>query len=92
MIKKPKKCCPCGSNEHAIPMPIKGKVCHIDFCIAKIVAALNAANIITVASCCGHGKLKPIITILTPEGDRHIRITDNIKEWKQDNNGKGCNG
>jgi hypothetical protein len=35
-------------------MPINGRLQSIDFCIADIVAALNAANIITVASCCGH--------------------------------------
>jgi len=36
-------------------MSIKGRVRGIDYCIADLVAALNAANIITVASCCGHG-------------------------------------
>lgn len=37
-------------------MPIDGRRRDIDLCIADIVAALNAANITTVASCCGHGK------------------------------------
>jgi len=37
-------------------MPIHGRICGIDICIADLVAGLNAANIITVASCCGHGK------------------------------------
>jgi hypothetical protein len=37
-------------------MPINGRVYGIDWCIHHIVAALNAANIATVASCCGHGK------------------------------------
>ena len=32
------------------------KVVGIDACIQPIVAALNSANIATVASCCGHGK------------------------------------
>ena len=36
-------------------MPINGRIRGIDFCIADIVAALNAANITTIASCCGHG-------------------------------------
>ena len=35
-------------------MPINGRVRSIDWCIHRIVAALNAANIPTVASCCGH--------------------------------------
>ncbi|KKK76923.1 hypothetical protein LCGC14_2858740, partial [marine sediment metagenome] len=50
------KCCPVGSYECQVPMPIKGRRQEIDFCIAPIVAALNAANITTVASCCGHGE------------------------------------
>lgn len=41
-----------------LPMPIKRRVENIDLCIADIVAALNAANIITVASCCGHNKIE----------------------------------
>ncbi|HKR59956.1 MAG TPA: hypothetical protein VJS64_09475 [Pyrinomonadaceae bacterium] len=28
----------------------------IDLCIAPIVLALNDAGVVTVASCCGHGK------------------------------------
>lgn len=48
--------CECGTYRHQIPMPIKGRVRYIDQCIANIVAALNAAGIETVASCCGHGK------------------------------------
>jgi hypothetical protein len=37
-------------------MPVRGRLVSIDICIADIVAALNAANIETRASCCGHGK------------------------------------
>ena len=39
---------------HQVSMPINGRVRCIDYCIHRIVAALNAANILTVASCCGH--------------------------------------
>jgi len=56
MIERPLKCCPTGSYKCTIPMPINGRRRDIDLCIADIVAALNAANIVTVASCCGHGK------------------------------------
>jgi hypothetical protein len=35
-------------------MPINGRVQCIDKCIHHIVAALNAGNVRTVASCCGH--------------------------------------
>jgi hypothetical protein len=38
-------------------MPIRGRVRYIDKCIAPIVAALNAANIETESSCCGHGAI-----------------------------------
>ena len=55
MINKPDKCCECGSYECQVPMPLNGRLQGIDYCIADIVAALNAANITTVASCCGHG-------------------------------------
>ena len=47
-----------GNFKNQIPMPIKRRVEYIDLCIADIVAALNATNIITEASCCGHNKLE----------------------------------
>lgn len=39
-------------------MPINGRMQCIDWCIHPIVAALNAAGLTTVASCCGHGKVQ----------------------------------
>jgi hypothetical protein len=48
-------CTPVGGYLCQVPMPLNGRLQCIDFCIADIVAALNAANIKTVASCCGHG-------------------------------------
>jgi len=57
-LAKPKQCCQMGSYECQISMPINGRIRGIDYCIADIVAALNAANIETVASCCGHGDEK----------------------------------
>ena len=44
--------------KHQVCMPINGKVQCIDSCIHHIVAALNAGGVRTVASCCGHGKMK----------------------------------
>ena len=44
-------------------MAIRGRRVDIDLCIADIVAALNAANITTVASCCGHGKVPASIVM-----------------------------
>jgi len=48
-------CTPIGEYSCQIPMPLNGRLQSIDWCIADIVAALAAANIVTVASCCGHG-------------------------------------
>lgn len=67
-MKRPDKCCEIGSYSCQVPMPINGRRQDIDFCIADIVAALNAANIKTVASCCGHpntehGKKRGIISL-----------------------------
>ncbi len=47
-----------GNFKNQIPMPIKRRVEYIDLCIADIVAALNAANIVTEASCCGHNEIE----------------------------------
>lgn len=52
------KCDSCGGSKtyaNQAMLPINGRVRAIDWCIHKIVAALNAANIPTVACCCGHG-------------------------------------
>ena len=72
MLKAPAQHCKCGANEHTVPMPIRGRVRSIDFCISDIVAALNAANITTAASCCGHGRFPG--SVLLDEADRHIII------------------
>ena len=77
MRKKPEKCCSLGSYRCTIPMPIKGRVQGIDFCIADIVAALNAANIETSASCCGHGVMPGSVIL---EDGREIIIVKNAKE------------
>ncbi len=75
-MKKPHKCCKVGSHKHTVPMPINGRVKDIDFCLAPIVAALNAANIITVCSCCGHSKLPQTIIL---EDDVWLLVTDRAK-------------
>lgn len=61
-------------------MPICGRVRGIDYCIADIVAALNAANIQTVASCCGHGKHTAIISL---EDGREITISNPVRPWER---------
>lgn len=71
MIIKPKKCCDLGTYKCQVPMPLRGRRQDIDICIADIVAALNAANIKTMASCCGHGKMDGNIIL---EDEREITI------------------
>ena len=58
-----KKCCDIGTYECQVPMPINRRKQDIDICIADIVAALNAANIITTASYCGHGEIDGAIIL-----------------------------
>ena len=65
-MKKPRRCCGVGTYEHTVPMPILGRSQSVDLCIADIVAALNAANIVTDGSCCGHGKIAG--TVLLEDG------------------------
>ena len=67
-MKKPDTCCEVGSYECQVPMPINSRRQDIDFCIADIVAALNAANIITVASCCGHLEVGLEANIILEDG------------------------
>ena len=71
-MRKPEKCCDMGTYECQIPMAINGRRQDIDFCIADIVAALNAANIKTSASCCGHNKIEGIISL---EDGRDLTIS-----------------
>jgi len=70
---KPKECCDLGSYEHVVPMPIDGRVRLIDYCISDLVAALNAANITTVNSCCGHSIMPGSIIL---EDGRELIIID----------------
>ena len=60
-----------GSYECQVPMAIDGRRVDIDYCIADMVAALNAANIATVASCCGHGKIQASIVL---KDGRELRV------------------
>ena len=69
-------CCEMGSYEHQVPMPLRGRRQDIDWCIADLVAALNAANILTVASCCGHGD-DALANILLDDG--RVLWIDNAK-------------
>ncbi len=82
-IPSPLYCTPMGEYKCQIPMPIKGRRQDVDYCIADIVAALNAANITTEASCCGHGN-DSISSIILTDG-REINIK-NVKYMKRVSN------
>ena len=64
-------CCTFGEYSCQVPMPINGRRRDIDICIADIVAALNAANLKTVASCCGHEQINASIVL---EDGRELNI------------------
>lgn len=52
-------CDSCGGEKtyrNQAILPLNGRTVCIDWCIHHIVAALNAANVRTVACCCGHGE------------------------------------
>ena len=68
---KPNECCDVGTHRHQIPMPIMGRLRGVEYCIADIVAALNAAGIETLASCCGHDEGDGIISL---EDGRELTI------------------
>jgi len=81
-IMQKQKCCDCGCYEHQVPTPIRGRRQDIDYCIADLVTALNAANILTLASCCGHGKQSG--NILLEDGReiiiKNVRCKNPLKE------------
>lgn len=77
---RPTKCCGFGTYECQVPMPLNGRVQGIDYCIADVVAALNACNIRTVASCCGHGKLTAFVRL---EDGREIKIKNAVRPWER---------
>jgi hypothetical protein len=68
---KPKKCCDFGEYKCQVPMAINGRRCDIDYCIADIVACLNAGGLKTIASCCGHKKIDGSIVL---EDGRELKI------------------
>ena len=76
---RPTKCCEIGTYKCQIPMPLNGRLQSIDYCISDIVAALNACNIKTMASCCGHGKFPAKIIL---EDGREIQIKNAVRPWE----------
>lgn len=79
MSARPIKCCGMGTYDCQVPMPLGGRLQGIDYCIADLVAALNAANISTVASCCGHDKVEANIML---EYGRVLIIKNPTRPWE----------
>lgn len=70
----------CKWND-VVQLPINRKVVPIDKCIHHIVAALNAGGVLTVASCCGHGK--NIGNIALQDG-RYLDIYPDRETWERE--------
>ncbi len=66
--------------KNAVSMPIRGRVCSIDYCIHKLVAALNAGGITTVMSCCGHNKLNGIISLDNGQTLVIVQTPDSVEQ------------
>ena len=71
--------------QNQVCIPLNGRVQCIDYCIHHLVSALNAANIPTVASCCGHGEMpgyiyledgRVLVIFSSPE---EARMCDNLE-------------
>lgn len=62
-------------------MPLNGRRQDIDYCTADIVAALNAANIKTMASCCGHGQMEGSIPLAD---GRVLKIENGVRFWERE--------
>lgn len=79
-LVRPTKCCPMGTYGCQVPMPLNGRLQSIDYCIADVVASLNANNIRTKASCCGHGEQPGSILL---EDGREITIPNPVRPWER---------
>jgi len=78
MIQKPSECCDGGTYEHCIPMSVHREVVWIDFCVAHLVATLEAGGLRPIASCCGHGKMPP--SVLLEDRTNIVMLTDEQAE------------
>lgn len=76
---RPTSCCKVGTFECQVPMAVNGRIHGVDYCIADVVAALNAANIRTKASCCGHGVAPGTIHI---DDGRVLEVKHGVRPWE----------
>lgn len=52
-----------GTYEDVVALPLSSRVVRIDRCIHELVAAVESAGLVPVASCCGHGQQCGVITL-----------------------------
>jgi len=68
-------------------MPLRGRRQDIDMCVADLVAALNAAGVITTASCCGHNERHGrilledgrVLVVVSPESIERVERKDEVE-------------
>ena len=88
MLEKPRNCAHGGTYAHTVPMCVnRCKVVEVDFCVAKLVAALEAGGFRPVASCCGHGKMPA--SVLLEDRTNVVMLTeeeaeDAMRRYKRD--------
>lgn len=78
---RPASCCEMGSYGCQVPAAVGGRLRGIDFCIADVVAALNANGLETMASCCGHGEDSGMIAL---RDGRVLRIENGVRPWERE--------
>ena len=72
-----------------VSMPLNGRVRCIDYCIHRIIAALNAGGIKTRWCCCGHGQMPGRIdledgrTLAVLSPDDLQRVWQSGEQWAQ---------
>jgi len=81
------KCDGCGSEKtyaNQVGLPLSGRVRNIDWCIHRLVSALNAGGVETVACCCGHGEQDGRID-LADGRVLFIKSKQGLRLWKRKN-------
>jgi hypothetical protein len=78
-----------GTYECDKEIILNGKSIWVDGCLAKEIKELNNKGVKTVASCCGHKKITPVITIDNDDLESR-RIMEQLGyQWVET---KGLNG
>ena len=73
--------CEQGAIEKVVIVRGRGdfEVVNVDRCIAPIVQALNRSKVFTVASCCGHGRVRGNVALAD---GRMLDIFPDFESWE----------